>query len=211
MRFSITARKALLTAHLVASVGWMGALAVFLAHAIASRTSQDPVVIRGAALAMGLSAWFVILPLSIGTLVTGLLQALGTAWGLLRHYWVLFKLALTLIATGVLLLKLGPISELAAATVKDTFAAGDMSGLRTSLLLHAIGGLVVLFLAMVLAVFKPAGIVAWREARGSASLVAGYRQAPRWARISMLALAVVLILLLVMLALGNHGPATHMH
>jgi hypothetical protein len=25
--------------------------------------------------------------------VTGLIQALGTVWGLFRHYWVLFKLS----------------------------------------------------------------------------------------------------------------------
>jgi hypothetical protein len=37
---------------------------------------------------MGLTAWLVIMPLSVATLVSGLVQALGTTWGLLRHYWV---------------------------------------------------------------------------------------------------------------------------
>lgn len=51
-------------------------------------------MVRAAALAMGLTAWFVILPLSLAALTTGLVQALGTAWGSFRHYWILFKLLL---------------------------------------------------------------------------------------------------------------------
>jgi hypothetical protein len=211
MKLSSKARKVLLTAHVATSVGWIGALAVFLAHAVASRSSQDPQVIRAAAMGMAISAWFVILPLSIGTLVTGVAQALGTAWGLLRHYWIVFKLALTLIATGVLLLKLGPISELAAASAQQTFAAGDMAGLQISLLLHAVGGLVILLLALVLAIFKPTGVTTPRGESGSTSMMERYMQAPRWARAAMIALALALLGLLAMLALGNHGPSAHLH
>ena len=40
--------------------------------------------------AMGLTAWFVILPLSLVALTTGLVQVLGTAWGLFPHYWIPF-------------------------------------------------------------------------------------------------------------------------
>ena len=41
---------------------------------------------RGAYLAMDLIGWFVIVPLSLASLLTGLVQALGTTWGLFRHY-----------------------------------------------------------------------------------------------------------------------------
>jgi hypothetical protein len=211
MKLSANARKAVLTAHVATSVGWMGALAVFLAHAVVSRSSQDPQVIRSAAIAMAVSAWFVILPLAIGALVTGLVQALGTAWGVLRHYWVVFKLALTLIATGVLLLKLGPISELAAVSARQAFSVGDMAGLRTSLLLHAAGGLAILTMALVLGVFKPAGTTASLGSHGGRSLAAGFARAPRWAKASVIAFGITLLLLLAMLALGNHGPSAHMH
>jgi hypothetical protein len=71
-------RKLALTSHVTASVGWLGALAVFLAHAVASVISQDAQMVRAASLAMGLSAWFVILPLGLASLITGLVQALGT-------------------------------------------------------------------------------------------------------------------------------------
>ncbi len=48
--------------------------------------------------------------------------------GLLRHYWVLFKLLLTSVATAVLFLKLGPISALAAAAAARVSAARSWRG-----------------------------------------------------------------------------------
>ena len=46
---------------------------------------------------------FVIVPLAIASLLTGVVQALATPWGLFRHYWVVIKLFLTVFATLVLL------------------------------------------------------------------------------------------------------------
>ena len=46
----------------------------------------------------------VIVPLALAALVTGVVSALGTTWGLLRHYWVVTKLVVVVIATVVLLL-----------------------------------------------------------------------------------------------------------
>lgn len=70
-------RKLMLTAHVTASIGWVGALAVFLAHALAGVVSQDEQLVRAVSLVMGLTAWFVIMPLSLASLTTGLAQALG--------------------------------------------------------------------------------------------------------------------------------------
>ena len=144
MSMSPAARKFTLTAHVVSSVGWFGALIVFLAHAIASLVSGEEAVVRAVCLAMGLTAWFVILPLSLASFLTGVVQALGTAWGLVRHYWVVAKLLLTAFATGVLLLKLAPISDLSRAAAGVSFSATSLPDLKMSLLAHAIGGLVVL-------------------------------------------------------------------
>lgn len=196
-------RKLTLTAHVATSVGWVGALTVFFAHALASVLSDSEHVVRAASLAMGLTAWFVIMPLSIATLVTGLVQALGTAWGLLRHYWVLFKFVLTAIATGVLLLKMQPISQLADAAAEVGFAGGDLVGLRMSLTVHAAGGLVVLLAALILAIYKPAGLT-WFAGHAGAR-----PRAPRWVRILGLALAVLLVVVAVMVIFGAHGPDAH--
>jgi DMSO/TMAO reductase YedYZ heme-binding membrane subunit len=103
----VPARNLLLSVHVLASVGWAGALAVFLAHALASLWTDDSRTAAALGLAMGITAWVVILPLAIASFATGVAQSLLSAWGLLRHHWVVFKLALTSVATIVLLLKLG--------------------------------------------------------------------------------------------------------
>lgn len=196
-------RKLVLIGHLVSSLGWIGALLVFLAHALASWGTRDAQVARAAAISMDLSAWFVILPLALSTLVTGVAQALGTPWGLSRHYWVVFKLALTIVATAVLLAKLGPISELARTAAPATSSRPELADLRTSMVLHAIGGLVVLIAAAVLGVFKPEGrIAASLNGRGSSP-------APTWVRISIWTLSAFLVAVLLMVLVGKHGP--HMH
>jgi hypothetical protein len=79
-------RKFALTAHVACSVGWLGADVGFLALAVAGLTSQDAQLVRAAYLAMELTTWFVIVPLAFASLLTGLVQALGTKWGLFRHY-----------------------------------------------------------------------------------------------------------------------------
>lgn len=196
MLMTPSVRKLALTVHVTASVGWAGALAVFLAHALASSMSENDQIVRAAAVAMGLTAWLVILPLSIASLVSGLVQALGTAWGLLRHYWVLFKLMLTAIATGILLLKLQPISHLADTAAQVGLGSGDLIGLRTSLAVHAAGGLVVLLAAAALAIYKPEGRI-------------GLAGAPRWAKAFGFVLAGLVLLVAVMAIFGAHGPGAH--
>src|SRR5438128_247342 len=96
-------RKLALTTHVTSSVGWLGAVAGFLCLAIAGLGSGDPQIVRAAYLAMHVTTWFVIVPFSLASLLTGLVQALGTTWGLFRHYWVVTKLLLTSFATLLLL------------------------------------------------------------------------------------------------------------
>jgi uncharacterized membrane protein len=99
-------RQFALTTHVTRSVGLLGAIAGLLALAVAGLTSQDAQMVRAAYLAMELTGWFVIVPSALASLLTGLVQSMGTTWGLFRHYWVLAKLLLTVFATVVLLLKM---------------------------------------------------------------------------------------------------------
>src|ERR1700682_486955 len=99
-------RKLALTAHVTASVGLLGSIAAFLALAVAGLASQDAQMVRAAYLAMELTARFVIVPLAFASLLTGLIQSLGTPWCMFRHYWVLMKLVVTLFATIVLLARM---------------------------------------------------------------------------------------------------------
>ena len=137
MPMSPRAARAMLIIHVVASVGWFGALLAFLAHAAAGTVSSAPQLVAAMELAMGVAAWYVILPLSVATVVSGLVQALGTAWGLLRHYWVVFKLVLTAVATVVLLLKLGPIEAQAHAARAGEVARAGFVQTQTSLFINS--------------------------------------------------------------------------
>ena len=104
-------RKFVLTAHVTSSVGWLGAVAGFLVFAVTGLTSQDVQIVRAAYLAMELIGWFVIVPLSLASLLTGLVQSLGTKWGLFRHYWILVKFLINIFASIVLLLHMQPPSK----------------------------------------------------------------------------------------------------
>ena len=151
-------RKFALTAHVACSVGWLGAVVGFLALAVAGLTSQDAQIVRAAYLAMELIAWFVIVPSSFVSLLTGLVQSLGTTWGLFRHYWVLVKLLLTVLATIVLLLQLEPIGYVADVAAERTLSGADLREARISLVIHAGGGLLVLLVPTTLSVYKPRGM-----------------------------------------------------
>jgi hypothetical protein len=196
-------RKLALTAHVSTSIGWLGALAVFLAHAAAGYHSTDIDTVRAMSIAMGAAAWLVILPLAVASLVTGVVQALGTAWGLVRHYWVLFKLLLTVVATAVLLLKLGPISVLADAARQAGFGAGDHSGLRLSLLLHAGGGMLTLLAIAVLAIWKPVGVTPF------GGLPGGDAPMPAWVKAFGFVVLLFTLAMVGMLLAGGHGPGMH--
>ncbi len=69
---------------------------------------------------------------------------LGTPWGLIRHYWVVGKLALTVLAAGVLLLHLGPIVRVGEAALEGAFSGGTMYPVRVQLVANAGAALLVL-------------------------------------------------------------------
>ena len=111
-------RKLALTAHVTSSVSWLGAVAAFLALAIAGLARSDAQMVRAAYLATEMITWFVIVPLAFASLLTGLIVSLGTPWGLFRHYWVLVKFMLTILATVLLILHTQPIGVKAVPQFK---------------------------------------------------------------------------------------------
>ena len=97
-------RRLALTVHVLCSVGWIGAAASYLALGITAQTSNHAPTVRAAWTAMNITGWYIIVPLGISALATGLLMSLGTRWGLLKHYWVLIALILTSLSLAVLIL-----------------------------------------------------------------------------------------------------------
>ncbi len=149
-------RKFALTAHVTTTVGWLGAVVVFLALAVVGLTSQDAQTVRGAYLVMEPAAWFVLVPLAFASLLTGLVQSLGTKWGLFRHYWVLVKLLINILATILLLIYMETFSFMAGVAADPSADLGVVR--NASPVGHAALALLLLLVATVLAVYKPRGM-----------------------------------------------------
>src|SRR5688572_20272689 len=114
MIMSPRVRQLALTAHVISSVGWLGAVVAFLALAMVALTSQDAQTVRGAYLVMEPAAWRVLIPFAFASFLTGIVTSLGTVWGLFLHYWVVFKLMITVLATAILVTYMQTFGAMAA-------------------------------------------------------------------------------------------------
>ena len=158
-------RKVALTAHVTSSVGWLGAVATSLALALAGAVSNDPQTVRGAYVTLELLGWYVLVPFSLASLLTGLVSSLGTTWGLFRHYWVVAKLVINGLATVILLMYMESLEYLAGIATRIS-SSGDLVAVRSwSPVLHAGGAVLLLVVATVLGLYKPRGVTryGWRK------------------------------------------------
>ena len=156
-------RKLVLTAHITFSVGWLGAVAAFLVLALTGLTNHDTQAAHIAYPAMELTARFAIVPLALASFLSGLVQSLGTPWGLFRYRWVVVKLLLTVFATIVLLMKMPLIDSAARRAAETRLSTGDLRAAGTELAVHAAGGLVVLLVVITVSVYKPWGLTRYGQ------------------------------------------------
>jgi hypothetical protein len=158
-------RRFTFTTHVTTSVGWIGAVLVFLALAGIGFTSQDERTVRGAYLVMAPAAWFVLVPLAHASLISGILLSLGTTCGLFRHYWVVLKLGITAFATVILLIYMETFRQMAGVAADPLV---DPAVVRNaSPILHAILALILLVAATVLGVYKPFGMTDYGSGKRS--------------------------------------------
>lgn len=158
------ARKFWLAIHLTVSIGWIGAVAAYIALDITAATGQDPATLRSAYLSMERIAGSVIVPLAAASLVTGVVVSLGTKWGLFRHYWVVISLLLTIFATAVLLVETQRIGALANVAADRATTVDELRSLGNTLV-HSVGGTIVLLVILVLNVYKPRGLTKYGRRR----------------------------------------------
>jgi hypothetical protein len=210
MTMTPRARKLALTAHVTSSVGWLGTVAAFQTLAIAAVTSQQPDIVRGLYAGMALIGWYVIVPFCLASLVTGLVVSLGTPWGLFRHYWVLVKFLITVIAALILFgftQTLGLLGDLAAS---PTVSLNQLRDLKQSPALHSGGGLLAILLATILAVYKPWGLTPYGRHKRDAGAGRAEEPSPGLPLRAYLLLGTIgLILLFLVLHLIAGGPQGH--
>ncbi|MFD7321320.1 DUF2269 family protein [Streptomyces sp. NPDC059875] len=114
------ARRALLVVHVAVSVAWLGLSAGLLTLGITAWTTGDPSLTAASYRAMKVFADWLLAPVAVTTLVSGLVLSLGTPWGLARHRWVWIKFWITLATAAATVFALRPeIEHAAAAGVPD--------------------------------------------------------------------------------------------
>lgn len=165
-------RKFALAAHLTFSIGWIGTVIVYLALGLTAVRSKDVNTIRAAWTAMEVVGWFVIVPIAVASLLTGLVMALGTKWGLFRYYWVVISFVLTVFATTVLLIHMPTVARTAAIAQQSEGATLEALG---GDLEHPAIGLVILLVVQVLNIYKPSGLTryGWRKQQEQRALSNG--------------------------------------
>jgi hypothetical protein len=153
-------RRGLLVAHVGASVGWLGAIAASLALAAVALGTTDAAVANAVLLVLEPLGWVALVPLSLASLASGVIQSLVSPWGLVRHYWVLIKLMMNVLAVGILLLYMQTLAEL-AHIARASAATGDAVTRSASPVVHGAAAIVLLLVALVLSVYKPRGRTGW--------------------------------------------------
>lgn len=154
---SVGLRRAILTLHVTTSVGWLGATGVVLVLGVVGWASPDIDLARAALLVLEPITSYVVLPLAVASLLIGVVQSLGSPWGLFRHYWVLFKLLINLLALAILVMYLDTVRGLAAVAADPASSIANVREVAISPTLHALLAMLALLAATVLAVYKPRG------------------------------------------------------
>jgi hypothetical protein len=149
-------RQALLTAHIMMSVGLLGDSAGFAAVALRLSTTTDPVARLALLETLHMFSLKFGIPLSVGTLVSGIALGMGTKWGVFRYPWVVAKLLLiasVMLVGGVVI---GPAENMMLHGSVDASAR---------LIAGASYDVLALGVATGLSVFKPGR--SWRSAHAS--------------------------------------------
>ncbi|MEU1039722.1 DUF2269 domain-containing protein [Streptomyces sp. NPDC005907] len=166
MKPSRPARRACLVVHVAASASWLGLSLGLLALGITATTTSGAASVAASARSMKLFADWLLLPVALLTLVSGLLLSLSTHWGLARHRWVHTKFWLTLATTTATAFALRPGVNAAVAALSDGGPLPDAG----DLLFGPIVSLSTYVFMTVISILKPWGLTRrGRRLRGTAA------------------------------------------
>lgn len=149
-------RRTLLLAHLACAGTWLGMDVVLgLLVLDTAGSAADP----GSAVSMAAAASFGTWPLAliaVLTLLTGTALGLATPYGLVRHWWVVAKLAITVVLVVLVVALLVPLLDAAGDAARSAVADGRPVPVGV-LVYPPVVSSAALLGAMALAVFKPWG------------------------------------------------------
>ncbi|MGP3999983.1 DUF2269 domain-containing protein [Streptomyces sp. 8N706] len=155
MQLSRPARRATLVVHVCASVGWLGLTTGLLVLGITAVGTGSAATAEAAYRSMKIFGDWLVVPVSLLSLVSGVVLALGTPWGLARHRWVLTKFWITLAAVIASIVALRSHIDDAAAAVAAGLPVGATA---TDLVVAPSVATAAYLFATAISVLKPWGL-----------------------------------------------------
>jgi hypothetical protein len=163
-RLGTRTRKSVLLLHIASAGAWLGVDVVMAVLVFTALGTDD---LRTKALAYQALELFVVwslLATGLTCLLTGVVLGLSSRYGVLRYWWVVLKLALNLLLTGLVLVALAPTVGDAAERGRQALAGAPVTLEIGDLVFPPIVSPAALAVAFVLAVFKPWGRIRKRPA-----------------------------------------------
>lgn len=152
-------RKLVVVVHIIVSVGLLGLSTALLVLGIVAAATSDLATSQAAYRSMGIFTRGVVQPTAVLTVVSGVILSLGTQWGLVRHYWIVAKIVLTVAAILCGMLIVGPhVQQAIEATSGSTpLTTPDLGTTQLVLIAATAANVLMLGAATFLSVYKPWG------------------------------------------------------
>jgi hypothetical protein len=159
MQMTRKLRRFVLLTHILSAVSWIGVDLVMGVLSFRGLATDDPQTLATAYGGLAMFCVPLLLTLGLLTLTTGVVLGLGTRFGLVRHWWVVTKLLITLVLVSLVLVALQPtLADAAAQTaVIDESLPFRLTDVRRNMIFPPLVSTTALLFASWLSVYKPWG------------------------------------------------------
>jgi hypothetical protein len=139
-------------------VGWLGLSLGMVTLAMTGLLAESHAVRHGAYAIFHIFDLVIVIPSVVLAIVTGMVVAFGTPWGLVKHWWVLTTFVISLSIPAAAAVEHRWFAELVARTADPAARPGSL-GVWLAVVVGCFA--VLLWTATILSIFKPWGRTWW--------------------------------------------------
>lgn len=151
-------RQWILFAHVVLSVGWLGAGAANVVLAVTAASATAAETRRVCYQLINRIDLALVIPLAFGSLASGVLISLATKWGLWRYWWVVIKFVLTV---AVIVFSTFGVGAWVEQSIAATAAGEAGSPVAVPLVVGALGNVAAFLFMTWASIAKPWSRTPW--------------------------------------------------
>jgi len=159
-KLTVTQKRWLLSAHLLCMAAWLGGFLCSLVLNSIALSTTDPRLLNASYVFADILDISIVRGGAAGSLITGILLAVLTQWGLVRFYWIIAKeiAAIVCVVADQIIIRWNQ-SAIALTATQGLGAASNpvYLNVRTLLLIGLLLRLLVLLAVIVISIFKPWG------------------------------------------------------